>query len=312
MQGTTLKMALDKVLGKGVFGTVMEGTIMETGERVAIKRVKQDARFKNRELPIMKSLHHPNIVALKHYFFQDGKEEGELYLNLVMEYMPETLYSVTHSLSKLGQIAPQVNIKVCGTPPLGRVRMTRDFDVHSKPAYRCTPPALAPVQLYFYQLCRGLAYLHSTGVCHRDVKPQNVLVNPKTHVVKLCDFGSAKALKASEPSVAYICSRFYRAPELTLGQTIYSVAVDMWAAGCVLGEMMLGHALFRGESGVLQIVEIVKVRRAARPRWPACMCTLPLTKTSSLWLECLLSHVRVRMVLLCRCWAHPHASSSSP
>ena len=62
-------------------------------------------------------------------------------------------------------------------------------------------------QLYTYQLCRSLAYIHSLGVCHRDIKPQNLLVHPETHLLKLCDFGSAKILVKGEPNVSYICSR---------------------------------------------------------------------------------------------------------
>ena len=69
------------------------------------------------------------------------------------------------------------------------------------------------------------------GICHRDIKPQNILVNPNTHVLKICDFGSAKRLVAGEPNVAYICSRYYRAPELIFGATEYTTAIDMWSIG---------------------------------------------------------------------------------
>ena len=74
-------------------------------------------------------------------------------------------------------------------------------------------------KLYVYQLFRSLAYVHSLGVCHRDVKPQNLLVDPETHALKLCDFGSAKVLAKGEPNVSYVCSRYYRAPELIFGAT---------------------------------------------------------------------------------------------
>ena len=76
-----------------------------------------------------------------------------------------------------------------------------------------------------YQICRSLAYIHSLGVCHRDIKPQNLLLNTKTHDVKLCDFGSAKILVKGEPNVAYICSRYYRAPELVFEATEYTTAI---------------------------------------------------------------------------------------
>lgn len=115
------------------------------------------------------------------------------------------------------------------------------------------------VKLYAYQLCRALGYIHALGICHRDVKPQNLLVNPETHVLKLCDFGSAKMLVPTEPNVSYICSRYYRAPELIFGATNYTTMIDIWSLGCVVGELLIGRPLFPGENGVEQLVEIVKI-----------------------------------------------------
>jgi glycogen synthase kinase 3 beta len=77
--------------------------------------------------------------------------------------------------------------------------------------------------------------------------------------LKLCDFGSAKILVAGEPNVSYICSRYYRAPELIFGSTNYTVSIDIWSSGCVMAELMLGQPLFPGESGVDQLVEIIKI-----------------------------------------------------
>ena len=76
-----------------------------------------------------------------------------------------------------------------------------------------------------YQLFRALAYLHSLDICHRDIKPQNLLVDPEAGVLKLIDFGSAKVLIEGESNVAYICSRFYRAPELIFGATNYTTSI---------------------------------------------------------------------------------------
>jgi len=73
-QGVTLKLNSESVIGNGSFGVVFEAKIVETGETVAIKKVLQDKRFRNRELQIMKQLHHPNIVTLKHYFYQNGEK----------------------------------------------------------------------------------------------------------------------------------------------------------------------------------------------------------------------------------------------
>lgn len=132
-----------------------------------------------------------------------------------------------------------------------------------------------------YQLFRSLAYIHQMGICHRDIKPQNLLLDPETAVLKLCDFGSAKQLLPGEPNVSYICSRYYRAPELIFGAINYTTKIgmfhlticyfqilkntfllhclDVWSAGCVLAELLLGQPIFPGDSGVDQLVEIIKV-----------------------------------------------------
>lgn len=71
---------------------------------------------------------------------------------------------------------------------------------------------------------------------------------------------SAKQLVRGEPNVSYICSRYYRAPELIFGATDYTANIDIWSAGCVLAELLLGQPIFPGDSGVDQLVEIIKVR----------------------------------------------------
>ena len=118
---------------------------------------------------------------------------------------------------------------------------------------------LFSLQVYLYQLFRSLAYIHSLGICHRDIKPQNLLLDPESSVLKLCDFGSAKVLTRGEQNVSYICSRYYRAPELIFGANDYTVSIDIWSAGCVMAELLLGQPIFPGESGVDQLVEIIKV-----------------------------------------------------
>ncbi|KAK9273770.1 hypothetical protein L1049_018580 [Liquidambar formosana] len=220
----TISYMAERVVGTGSFGVVFQAKCLETSEAVAIKKVLQDKRYKNRELQIMRLLDHPNVVQLKHCFFSTT-EKDELYLNLVLEYVSETVYRVSKHYSRMNQHVPIIY-----------------------------------VQLYTYQICRALNYIHSViGVCHRDIKPQNLLVNPHTAQLKLCDFGSAKMLVPGEPNISYICSRYYRAPELIFGATEYTTAIDMWSAGCVLAELLLGQPLFPGESGVDQLVEIIKI-----------------------------------------------------
>ncbi|KAF4660520.1 Glycogen synthase kinase-3 beta [Perkinsus olseni] len=214
----------ERVIGNGSFGIVYQATVVETQESVAIKKVFQDKRYKNRELHIMRELKHPNVVTLKHAFYTNGERPDELFLNVVMDYMSDTVYRVVKFYSKQKR---QVPLLLC--------------------------------KLYAYQVCRALSYLHNLGICHRDIKPQNLLVCADTHRVKICDFGSAKRLIPGESNVSYICSRYYRAPELIFGATEYTCVIDTWSAGCVLAETILGSPLFPGESGVDQLVEVIKI-----------------------------------------------------
>lgn len=214
----------ERVIGNGSFGIVYQARVVETGEVVAIKKVFQDKRYKNRELQIMRELKHPNVVQLKHAFYTSGDKPDEIFLNLVMEFCSDTVYRVMKHYNKTKQPVPALSVK-----------------------------------LFAYQMCRSLLYIHEVGICHRDIKPQNLLVDGATNVLKLCDFGSAKRLVTGEPNVAYICSRYYRAPELIFGATDYTVSIDIWSMGCVVAETILGQPLFPGESGVDQLVEIIKV-----------------------------------------------------
>ena len=105
----------------------------------------------------------------------------------------------------------------------------------------------------------SIKYIHSIGITHRDIKPQNVLVDQKTNKIKLCDFGSAKKIIKGQKSLAYICSRYYRAPELIFGSTNYDSQIDVWSMGCVIVELVLGRPLFPGSSPSDQLVEIIKI-----------------------------------------------------
>ncbi|KAI9832117.1 MAG: regulator of ime2 [Phylliscum demangeonii] len=224
--GETREMAYTqcKIVGNGSFGVVFQTKLSPSGEDAAIKRVLQDKRFKNRELQIMRIVRHPNVVELKAFYYSNGDRRDEVYLNLVLEYVPETVYRASRYFSKMKLTVPMLEVK-----------------------------------LYIYQLFRSLAYIHSQGICHRDIKPQNLLLDPATGILKLCDFGSAKILVADEPNVSYICSRYYRSPELIFGATNYTTKIDVWSTGCVMAELMLGQPLFPGESGIDQLVEIIKV-----------------------------------------------------
>uniref|UniRef100_A0A8C9F7I2 Glycogen synthase kinase-3 beta n=1 Tax=Pavo cristatus TaxID=9049 RepID=A0A8C9F7I2_PAVCR len=164
-----------KVIGNGSFGVVYQAKLCDSGELVAIKKVLQDKRFKNRELQIMRKLDHCNIVRLRYFFYSSGEKKDEVYLNLVLDYVPETVYRVARHYSRAKQTLPMIYVK-----------------------------------LYMYQLFRSLAYIHSFGICHRDIKPQNLLLDPDTAVLKLCDFGRTIYFKSN---LVKFCRRTLSAPQ---------------------------------------------------------------------------------------------------
>ena len=223
---TDLEFPKNNVLGMGAFGKVRLAIVKKTGEKVAIKKVFQDRRYKNRELPIMQELHHPNIVELKSYYCTKAENcsDDEFYLNCIMEYMPQTLSDLISQ---------------------NRKQHTKFDDLVLK--------------IFSYQMLKCIGYLHSLGICHRDIKPQNILIDPSDYSLKLCDFGCAKHLVSTESNIAYICSRFYRPPELVVGATFYTTQVDVWSMGCVIAELVLNKPIFAGKSATDQFLQIMKV-----------------------------------------------------
>ena len=219
-----IKYAANYVIDSGSFGLVFQANVVETGEVVAIKKVLEDRNYKNRELEIMRMLFHPCVVPLKHCFCSTEPKTKDVYLNLVMEYIPQNLYKKIRVHRKAKKKIPMILVKV-----------------------------------YMYQLLRACAYIHGEDVVHRDIKPQNILFDPSTHTIKLCDFGSAKVLVKGQGNVSYICSRYYRAPELAFESTCYTTAVDIWSVGCVFGELLLGTPLFPGATGEDQLLKIIKM-----------------------------------------------------
>ena len=111
-----------KVIGHGSFGCVFLAKVLETGQMVAIKKVLQNRKFKNRELHIMKAISsratHPFIIHLMHYFLSSGKDasgddgRNEIYLNLVLEYIPETLFSLTKQYNKEHRTLPIEHVRI--------------------------------------------------------------------------------------------------------------------------------------------------------------------------------------------------------
>ncbi|NXB31904.1 CDKL2 protein, partial [Eulacestoma nigropectus] len=122
------------------------------------------------------------------------------------------------------------------------------------------------VRKYLFQIMRGIAFCHSHNIIHRDIKPENILVS-QSGVVKLCDFGFARPLATSgEVYTDYVATRWYRAPELLVGDSKYGRPVDVWAIGSLITEMLTGEPLFPGDSDIDQLFHITKCLGNLIPR----------------------------------------------
>ncbi|NP_001075468.1 cyclin-dependent kinase-like 2 [Oryctolagus cuniculus] len=122
------------------------------------------------------------------------------------------------------------------------------------------------VQKYLFQIINGIGFCHSHNIIHRDIKPENILVS-QSGVVKLCDFGFARTLAApGEVYTDYVATRWYRAPELLVGDVKYGKAVDVWAIGCLVTEMLMGEPLFPGDSDIDQLYLIMRCLGNLIPR----------------------------------------------
>lgn len=218
------------ILGKGSFGTVYKATVVGTGRLVAIKAVK--FRDAGRELKALQMLRGecPNIVSLLGTFVGAEVRDEDRTLNLVLEFVPDTLQRI--------------------------IKHHRQCCIWMDIYY---------VRLYKYQILRGLACLGRRGIVHRDIKPANLLVDAATLTLKICDFGTAKLLAEAEANQPYVCSRYYRAPELILSCVDYNIAVDIWSSGCVLAEMLVGQPLFAGKDGVDQLKQIIDIKGTPTP-----------------------------------------------
>lgn len=113
-------------------------------------------------------------------------------------------------------------------------------------------------QSYLYQLLSGLAFCHSRRVLHRDLKPQNLLIDQHGSL-KLADFGLARAIGIPVRTYTHeVVTLWYRAPEILLGSKHYSTAVDIWSVGCIFAEMAMQVPLFPGDSEIDQLYKIFR------------------------------------------------------
>ena len=211
----------EEKLGEGTYGVVYKCKDKETGNYVALKKVRLENEDEGipstsiREISILKQMHHPNIVNLIDLI------HGEKRLFLVFEYL-------NYDLKKF-------------------------LDLNGAPL----KPEL--VKSYLYQLLLAIKYCHSRRILHRDLKPQNLLLDTNG-IIKVGDFGLARAFGIPIKTLTHeILTLWYRAPEILLGQKEYSTPVDIWSLGLIFYEMAHRKPLFAGDSEIDQIFKIFQM-----------------------------------------------------
>ena len=214
------KYKILEIVGEGAYGIVYKCENIQTGSIVAIKKFKE----------VEEELQHTMIRELncvekiKHENIVGYIESFEInnILFIVFEYVEKTLLEVLKS---------------------------SENGLH---------PSL--IKKYVYQMCKAVNYLHQQNIIHRDVKPENLLINPNNDVLKLCDFGFARQILPSTQKITdYVATRWYRAPELLITGGYYGIEVDYWAIGCIMGELVDGQPLFPGDNELDQINKIQSI-----------------------------------------------------
>ena len=214
-------------LGKGAYGIVWKAVDKKSGQTVALKKIfdafqnATDAQRTFREIMFLQELTgHDNIIKLLNVL----KAENDRDIYLTFEYMESDLHCV--------------------------IRASILMDVHKS--------------YIMHQIFRSLKYMHSAQLLHRDIKPSNVLLNSDCHV-KMADFGLARSIaqmdsEEGNPALTdYVATRWYRAPEILLSSYRYTTGVDMWACGCILGELINGKPIFPGSSTMNQLDRILEI-----------------------------------------------------
>ena len=216
------------IVGEGAYGVVLKCRNKDNNEFVAIKKFKES---EDDEIVRKTTLREVKVLRMLRqenivHLKEAFRRKGKLYL--VFEYVEKNLLEVLEENAN---------------------GLRHDL-----------------VPLYIFQLCRAIDFCHRNDVVHRDIKPENLLVNPD-HSLKLCDFGFARTVShPGQQLTDYVATRWYRAPELLLGSTKYERSVDIWAIGCIMGELIDGQPLFPGESEIDQLYIIQKVMGPLTPQ----------------------------------------------
>ncbi|XP_030321645.1 cyclin-dependent kinase 12 isoform X4 [Calypte anna] len=230
------------IIGEGTYGQVYKAKDKDTGELVALKKVRLDNEKEGfpitaiREIKILRQLIHRSVVNMKEIVTdkQDAldfkKDKGAFYL--VFEYMDHDLMGLLES---------------------GLVHFSEDH-----------------IKSFMKQLMEGLDYCHKKNFLHRDIKCSNILLN-NSGQIKLADFGLAR-LYSSEESRPYtnkVITLWYRPPELLLGEERYTPAIDVWSCGCILGELFTKKPIFQANLELAQLELISRLCGSPCPAvWP--------------------------------------------
>ncbi|ELU06364.1 hypothetical protein CAPTEDRAFT_177254 [Capitella teleta] len=228
---------LEKI-GEGTYGTVFKAKNRESQEIVALKRVRLDDDDEGVPSSALREICLLKELKHKNIVRLYDVLHSEKKLTLVFEYCDQDLKKYFDSCN--GEI---------------------DQDV---------------VKSFLYQLLRGLEFCHSHNVLHRDLKPQNLLIN-KSGDLKLADFGLARAFGI--PARCYsaeVVTLWYRPPDVLFGAKLYSTSIDMWSAGCIFAELAnAGRPLFPGNDVDDQLKRIFKLLGTpTEETWPG-MTQLP-------------------------------------
>jgi serine/threonine protein kinase len=220
-------------VGQGAYGVVYKALDRETNQLVALKRIRLQSEDEGVPCTAIREI--SLLKELQHP-------------NIVR------LYDVLHSERKLTLV-----FEFCDQD-LEKYLETR----------RGVPPEFGVVRSFLNQLLSGVAFCHDHRILHRDLKPQNLLIN-KRNALKLADFGLARAFGIPVRQYSHeVVTLWYRPPDVLLGSTNYDTSIDIWSAGCIFGEMMTGGtALFRGDSVPEQLRCIAEYLGTPTPEtWP--------------------------------------------